>query len=103
MPAIIMANTWRPRPGKLAAFLGNCSTAKTIHTRLGGQVRLRANQFGGAPLSYVYTIEVASWEAMGAFGAAMDADAEWRAFWGAAAADPSADLDTSAVVVEAEI
>lgn len=103
MPAIIMANTWRPRPGKLAAFLGACATAKRIHTRLGGEVRLRANQFGGTPLSYVYTIEVAGWEAMGAFGAAMDGDDEWRAFWAAASAEPSADLDASAIVVEADL
>lgn len=83
--------------------MGSVATAKKIHERLGGKVRVRANQFGGAPSSFVYTIEVASWAAFGALGASMERDAEWQNFWAGAGADPSAELVSSAVIVEAPI
>lgn len=103
MPAIISVHIWRPAPGQQQTFLAGAAAAKKIHERLGGKVRLRATQFGGSPMSYVYAVEYDSWAAFGAFGAAVEADAEWQAFWQAAQANPTSELVSSAVMVEVAV
>lgn len=103
MAAIASISLWRPRDGKIADFMARVTTAKKIHERLGGKVRVWQSQFGGQPLSVGYVIETESWEAFGAFGAKMEKDAEWQQFWADALQNASADLLQNSVVTETPI
>lgn len=100
MASIMSVATWRPNPGRLQDFMAAVAAAKTIHTRLGGRVRVGVTQFGGAPSSIVYAIEYADWAAFGNFSAQMEVDADWQAMWAAASANPSAQLISHAVSVD---
>jgi hypothetical protein len=101
MSAVTMVSVWRPRDGGLQDFATNCAKAKKIQERLGGKVRVFQSNFGGEPLSFVYTIEVGSWKAFGEFGEKLQSDPEWQKFWAEAQAKPSADLLRNSVLSEA--
>ncbi len=100
MAAVLNVAVWRPHNGKMQEFMANVATAKKIHERLGGKVRVRATQFGGVPMAVSYAIEHPSFAAFGAFGEKMSTDNEWVAFWGAALANPSAELVSNSVLNE---
>jgi hypothetical protein len=99
MAAIASISVWRPR--KVEDFMARVATAKKIHERLGGKVRVWQSAFGGEPMTIGYVIEHASWKAFGEFGEKMEKDSEWQQFWADALAHPSADLLQSSVVAEA--
>ena len=101
MAAVAQLATWRPRDGHLQEFLANVATAKKIHERLGAKVRVWQTMFGGQAMSLGYVIEHAGWEAFGKFGAKLEADAEWQAFWSKALANRTGELLQNSVVVEA--
>ena len=101
MSAVAMVSIWRPRDGQLQNFATNVARAKRIQERLGGRVRVWQSNFGGQPLSFVYTIEVGSWRAFGEFGEKIQSDPEWQKFWAEALANPSADLLQNGVISEA--
>lgn len=101
MSAVTMVSIWRPRDKRLSDFATNVAKAKKIQQRLGGTVRVWQSNFGGQPLSFVYTVEVGSWKAFGDFGEKMQSDPEWQKFWTEALANPSADLLQNSVISEA--
>jgi hypothetical protein len=100
MAAIASISLWRPRDGKLQDFMARVATAKKIHERIGGTVRVWQSQFGGQPLSVGYVIETESWEAFGQFGAKLEQDSEWQQFWTDALQNSSGDLLENSVVTE---
>jgi hypothetical protein len=93
--------TWRARDGKIADFFAKVTTAKKIHERLGGKVRVWQSMIGGRPMSVGYVIEHASWAEFGKFGEKLEKDTEWQTFWTDAIAHPTADLIQNSLVVEA--
>lgn len=101
MAVVAQVATWRPRDGHLSEFLANVATAKKIHERLGGKVRIWQSAIGGQPMSVGYVIEHEGWEAFGKFGAKVEGDAEWRNFWTKASSNPTGELLQNSVVVEA--
>ncbi len=100
MAAIASISMWRPRDGKLQDFMARVATAKKIHERLGGKVRVWQSAFGGQPMALGYVIEHGSWKAFGDFGQKLEADSEWQKFWADALLHPSADLLQNNVVTE---
>jgi hypothetical protein len=74
MATVISVSQWRPRDGKIQEFVANLETAKKIHERLGAQVRVWQNTFGGQPMTVSYVIQHASWEDFGKFGQKMNDD-----------------------------
>ena len=100
MAAVANVNIWRPKDGKVQDFVANVVTAKKIHERLGGQVRVWQTSIGGRPSTVVYVVQHASWEAFGKFGEKMESDGEWQQFWANALQNPSADLLESSVMTE---
>ena len=100
MAAVATVATWRPRDGKLQEFFAKVATAKKIHERLGGKVRVWQTAIGGQPMAVGYVIEHASWVEFGKFGEKMEKDTEWQSFWMDALSRPSADLIQNSVVVE---
>jgi hypothetical protein len=100
MAAVLSVAIWRPHSGKMQEFMAGVATAKQIHERLGGTVRVRVTQFGGVPMSVSYAIEHASFADFGAFGEKMSTDNEWAAFWGAAQVNPTAELVSNSVLNE---
>jgi hypothetical protein len=101
MSAVTMVSIWKPRDGRIPEFTTNLAKAKKIQERLGGRVRVWQSNFGGQPLTFIYTIEVGSWKAFGEFGEKLQSDPEWQKFWTEAAAKPSADQLQSSVISEA--
>lgn len=101
MSAVAQVAFWRARDGHLQEFLGNVASARKIHERLGAKVRVWQSTFGGQPMSLVYVIEHAGWEAFGKFGAKLESDAEWQNFWQKALANPTAELLQNSVISEA--
>lgn len=101
MAAVASVAMWRPREGKIQDFFAKVQTAKKIHERLGGKVRVWQSAVGGQPMTIGYVIEHASWTDFGKFGEAMEKDSEWQTFWAAAIAQPTADLIQNSVIVEA--
>jgi hypothetical protein len=96
-----MVSIWKPRDGRIQDFATNLAKAKKIQERLGGSVRVWQSNFGGQPLTFIYTIEVGSWKAFGEFGEKLQSDPEWQKFWAEAAVKPSADQLQSSVISEA--
>lgn len=93
--AVTSLTLWAVRPGKAAEFAANAASAKAIHTRLGGTVRVHQILFGGpSSQQFAYSIEVADMTAFATFSDKMAADGEWQKFWTGIAAqpDPSATL-----------
>lgn len=105
MAALLIVNVWRARPGRFQDFIAACTKAKKIHQRLGAKVRVFNAQFGGSPFSTFYTTEHADSNAFGAFGAKLEADAEWLGLvneW-LSNREPPADLLETRVNVELPI
>ncbi len=100
MAAVAQVATWRARDGKIQEFFANVATAKKIHERLGGKVRVWQTTIGGQPMSLGYVIEHAGWVEFGKFGEKLEKDTEWQSFWTNAMAHPTADLIQNSVVVE---
>ncbi len=101
MAAIAQVAMWRPRDGKLADFFAKVATAKKIHERLGGKVRVWQTAIGGQPMTITYVMEHASWVEFGKFGEKLEKDTEWQSFWTDAIGHPTGDLIQSSVVTEA--
>ncbi len=100
MATVISVSQWRPRDGKVQEFVANLETAKKIHERLGAQVRVWQNTFGGQPMTVSYVIQHASWEDFGKFGQKMNDDSEWQQFWANALLNPTADMLDNSVMQE---
>ena len=95
--AVTSLALWAIRPGKLAEFSANVATAKAIHTRLGGTVRVRQVMFGGpSSQQMAYSIEVPDMAAFATFSDKMAADPEWVKFWTTVGNNP----DPSATLVQ---
>ncbi len=101
MSAVTMVSIWRPREKKISEFATDVVKARKIQERLGASVRVFQTNFGGQPLSFVYTAEVGSWKAFGEFGEKLSSDPEWQKFWTEATLNPSADLLQNSVISEA--
>jgi hypothetical protein len=101
MAAVASVAMWRARDGKVQQFLANVATAKKIHERLGGKVRVWQSAIGGQPMALGYVIEHTSWVEFGKFGEKMEKDPEWQKFWTEAIAHPTAELLQNSVIVEA--
>jgi hypothetical protein len=101
LAAIAQIATWRARDGQLQEFFAKVATAKKIHERLGGKVRVWQSMIGGQPMSLGYVIEHASWTEFGKFGEKLEKDSEWQTFWADAIAHPTADLIQNSLVTEA--
>jgi hypothetical protein len=100
MAAVAQVASWRPRDGKIQEFYAKVATAKKIHERLGGKVRVWQTAIGGQPMTVGYVIEHASWADFGKFGEKIEKDTEWQSFWTEALARPTADLIQSSLVTE---
>lgn len=100
MAAVASISLWRPLDGKLQEFVKRVATAKKIHERLGGKVRVWQNNFGGQPMSVGYVVEHDGWAAFGKFAEKMEADAEWQKFWADALSHPAATLLQNSIAVE---
>ena len=92
MPAISQVATWRPRPGKADAFIGQVAKAKEIHERLGATVNVAQTVVGGETMTIVYMMTFDSGVVYGAFIDALAKDGAWQAFWAEALKDPTADM-----------
>jgi hypothetical protein len=101
MTAIAQVATWRARDGHLQEFIAKVATAKKIHERLGGKVRVWQSMIGGQPMTLGYVIEHAGWADFGKFGEKLEKDGEWQTFWSDALAHPTADLIQNSLVTEA--
>ncbi len=101
MAAIAQVATWRARDGHIQAFIAKVATAKKIHERLGGKVRVWQSMIGGQPMTFGYVIEHPSWVEFGKFGEKLEKDTEWQSFWSDAIAHPTADLVQNSLVTEA--
>lgn len=100
MAAIAQVATWRPRDGHLPEFIAKVVTAKKIHERLGGKVRVWQTMIGGQPMTLGYVIEHAGWAEFGKFGEKLEKDTEWQNFWADALSHPTADLIQNSLVTE---
>ena len=69
--AVASIATWRPRDGKLAEFMANVTTAKKIHERLGGKVRVWQSQFGPQTMTLGYVLFTLALATAGAVLAAL--------------------------------
>lgn len=98
--AVASISTWRPRDGKLNAFMENITQAKKIHERLGGKVRVWQTLFGGQTMTLGYVIEHNDMAEFAKFSDKMAADTEWQEFWMNALANPSADFLQNSLVQE---
>lgn len=101
MAAIAQVATWRARDGKIQDFIAKVATAKKIHERLGGKVRVWQTIIGGQPMTMAYVIEHTGWAEYGKFGEKLEKDSEWQSFWSDALARPTADLIQNSLVTEA--
>jgi hypothetical protein len=105
MAVVLVANVWRPRPGRFQDFMAVLAKGKAIHERLGAKVRVFNSQFGGHPMTTLYVTEHADQNAFGAFGAKLETDAAWLALvndW-LGNREPPADLLESRVSVEVPV
>ena len=100
MAAVANVNIWRAKEGRAQDFIAKVATAKKIHERLGGRVRVWQTAIGGRAQTIGYVVEHASWEEFGKFGAAMEGDNEWQQFWADALLDPTAEILESSVIAE---
>ncbi|HTF32096.1 MAG TPA: hypothetical protein VK714_00155 [Myxococcota bacterium] len=100
MTAVATVATWRPRDGKINEFVAKVATAKKIHERLGGKVRVWQTAIGGQPMTFGYVIEHASWAEFAKFSEKMEKDTEWQSFWADASAHVTADLIQNSLVTE---
>jgi hypothetical protein len=101
MAAIAQVATWRARDGHLHEFFAKVATAKKIHERLGGKVRVWQSTIGGQPMTVGYVIEHSGWVELGKFGEKLEKDTEWQTFWTDAISRPTADLIQNSLVTEA--
>ncbi|MGI9578226.1 MAG: NIPSNAP family protein [Microthrixaceae bacterium] len=86
--AVATVVQWKINPQQVAKFTEQVATAKGIHERLGGEVRVWTNMIGGEPQTVNYIIQHADMAAFAKFSDAMAADDEWQAFWLAALTSP---------------
>jgi hypothetical protein len=101
MAAVTMVSIWRPRDKRIQDFATDVAKAKKIQEGLGGHVRVWQTNFGGQPLTFIYTVEVGSWKAFGEFSEKIQSSPDWQKFWTQAQANPSADLLQNSVISEA--
>jgi len=100
--AVATVTQWAVTPGKQEEFLPNVARAKKIHQRLGGQVRVLQNTFGGENTGRIsYVIEHSDLAAFASFSQQMQADAEWQQLWASVnSGSPAATMISNSLLAE---
>lgn len=94
---VILATQWRAIPGRMEEFIGKVIESDAHVRRLGGVPRPMQSVIGQHPMTMMVATGFGDMDAYAAYADKLATDAEWQAFWGAAMADPSADLIRSGV------
>jgi len=79
--ALLTVAQFRVVPGKFQEFGANVATAKKIHERLGGRVRVWNAVVAGPNSGLVsYAIEHQDWASYASFNEKLATDSEWQQF-----------------------
>lgn len=98
--ALAQVAGWRPRPGRYEDFIKACNQARSIHQRLGAEVRIWQSQVGSNAGTVIYVTQHADGAAYGQFIDKLNADGEWQQLVTSYLKDPPAEQEQSSLIQE---
>ena len=103
MAAILSVTTTRVRDGKQADFLAAIGKVKKAFEGHGAKVRVLSQAYGVSPLTITTVVELASWEAFGAFSEKVEKDAAVQSLLAELRAHPISDITARSVSTELDV
>jgi hypothetical protein len=96
---VVLATQWQALPGRLADFMGKVMESFAHIERMGGRPRAMQSVIGAHPMTTLVSTAFDDLDAYAAYSDAINADAEWQAFWSGALSDPTAEMIRSGVYI----
>ena len=94
---------WKPPVQRLQDFLAVCAEAKSIHEKLGGEVKVWSAAFGGEAGTVAYVVEHQDLAKLAEFQSKVESDVDWQALVARFTADPPAELIQNSLVSESQL